>query len=101
MILHLDPSVVNHVSEIIFATFQVSKPQAKERAEELVAINQGWGGVNAPVLDWPTRVENQLGRTLTWRCENERQQHVPERPTRLDAGSGIGLCGMQSEAKID
>ena len=65
---------------MILATFEVSAAEAQEHAIGLVALAEGWGGdTGAGSLEWPVIIKKQLGASLRWRSDMERQQFAAER----------------------
>ena len=60
---------------MILQTFDVSEQAAQDYAAEMVALAEGWGGVeSAAQLDWSYRIRKDLGETkkLRWRSDEER-----------------------------
>jgi len=72
-------SSVALVARIIFDIFDVTEEAARENAEGLVALAEGWGGVGAAPLDWTDVVKKHFGSRLNWRSEVVRRRFVEEK----------------------
>ena len=67
--------LVRDVQKLIVQTFDVSEQEAQDYAAELVSLSEGWGSPQTALnLDWPYRIQKDLGETkkLRWRSEEER-----------------------------
>ena len=64
---------------MIFDTFDVTEEAARENAEGLVALAEGWGGVGAAPLDWADVVKKHFGARLNWRSEVAHRRFIEEK----------------------
>lgn len=84
--------LVRRVQRLIFETFEVSETQAQEHAAEMVALAEGWGGLeSAERLDWNYRVRKDLGETRIprWRSETEQRKFEAIERQKYDAWNAI------------
>ena len=70
------PSVVAQVTRIIADTFVVTEEEARENAEGLVALAEGWGGVGASPPDWTHEVKIRFGERFAWRSATVHQKFL-------------------------
>jgi hypothetical protein len=79
------PSAVALVASIIADTFDVTEREARENAEGLVALAEGWGGVGAAPQDWAHEVKKHFGARLKWRSESVHQRFLEEKKSTVAA----------------
>jgi hypothetical protein len=79
------PSSIALVTRIIAETFDVTEVEARENAEGLVAIADGWGGPGAAPADWALEVKKYFGERLKWRSGVDRQRFLDEKKTTISA----------------
>ena len=78
-------SSVALVARIIVETFDVTEADARENAEGLVALAEGWGGAGAVPADWSHEVKKHFGGRLKWRSDLVRTQFLEEKKTTVSA----------------
>jgi hypothetical protein len=67
------------VARIIAQTFEVTEAEARENANGLVALAEGWGGAGASPLDWDLQVKKHFGERLKWKSELVRQRFLEDK----------------------
>lgn len=73
------PSSVALVARIVVETFEVTETEARENAEGLVMLAEGWSGVGATPADWVLEVKEHFGGRLKWRSEVIRQRFLDDK----------------------
>jgi hypothetical protein len=66
-------SKVSLVARIVAETFVVTEEEAKQCAEGLVALAEGWGDGSA-FPSWEEVVRNHFGRRFAWRSSAEEER---------------------------
>ena len=79
------PSSVALVARIIAETFDVTEAAARENAEGLVMLAEGWGGVGAAPVDWNLQVKKHFGERLKWKSEVFRQRFLDDKKSTFAA----------------
>ena len=78
-------SSVPLVARIIAEIFEVTEGDARENAEGLVALAEGWGGAGVAPADWTLEVKKHFGGRLKWRSDLVRQQFIEEKKVTISA----------------
>ena len=73
------------VAGIVLKTFEVTEAEARENAEGLVMLAEGWGGVGASPMDWTLEVKKHFGSRLKWRSEAVRQCFLDDKKANFAA----------------
>jgi hypothetical protein len=63
------------VTKIVAETFVVTEEEARQHAEGVVALAEGWGD-GSPAAGWEVAVQNHLGRRLTWRSREAEERFL-------------------------
>lgn len=79
------PLAVAQITRIILDTFEVSESEARESAEGLFALAEGWGGAGSVQPDWKCAVKKHFGERFKWRSESVRQQFLSDNKATITA----------------
>lgn len=66
-------------------TFEVSENEARELAQGLVALAEGWGDVRSSSIDWKRAVIKRLDGKKKWKSETARQEFLRTRSATVSA----------------